>query len=119
MASELSFFPQDNHLKVLITGAYRQSDFKDYPKSIAEECKKLGYKKVLVDALHIERNNIPSMERYAMREEIARVLGHKIKLAILWPAEGINKFAETVATNRGANMIVLSNEESAMKWLGI
>jgi hypothetical protein len=40
-----------------------------------------------------------------------------IKLAVAWPEKDIDKFAETVATNRGGFIQVVPDVETAEKWL--
>ena len=57
------------------------------------------------------------MDRFFVGEKIANVLGGKIKLAVVWPEKDINKFAENVAINRGGNICVVGDIETAKKWL--
>ena len=102
---------------MIITGEYNSSDFHSYPKTILAECEKERMSKVLVNALEVKGTNISTMDRFFLGEEISKTFGPKIKIAVAWPAQDINKFAETVALNRGAYIRVMGDINSAEKWL--
>lgn len=57
------------------------------------------------------------MDRFFIAEKLASHIGGKLKLAIVWPEEHINKFAETVAVNRGGIINVVDTIDAAKKWL--
>ena len=92
-------------------------DFLTYPGIIKAECEKEKTYQVLVDALDVKGSDIDTMERFFLGEEIAKTLGAKIKLAVVWPDKHITKFVEIVALNRGGNISVVSDLEKAKKWL--
>jgi hypothetical protein len=117
MKSNYSFELKGNYLYLIISGDYDATDFLSYPKIIREECeeKKIFY--VLLNGLLVNGTNISTMERFFLGEEIARVLRSDIKLAVVWPKEHIDKFAETVAINRGGNIFVVDDMEKAKEWL--
>ena len=52
-----------------------------------------------------------------MGEKSAKILGYKIKVAVVWPEKHINKFAETVSFNRGGNMYVVGDIKKAIEWI--
>jgi len=86
-------------------------------KIILDECEKEKKYKILINALNVAGTNIPTMDRFFIGEEIAKVIGPKIKIAVVWPEQDIDKFGETVAVNRGGFIRVLGNIASAEKWL--
>ncbi len=59
------------------------------------------------------------MDRYFLGEHAALVFGAQLKVAVVFPAEGITKFGENVAVNRGARLTVVPTERDALKWLGL
>lgn len=117
MKSQYSVEKRADYLYLALTGEYRKEDFLSYPKIVAEECAKAKMKKVLVNGLNLKGTNVPTMDRFFMGETIAKDLGTKIKLAVAWPKEHIDKFAETVAVNRGAMILVIDSIDAAEKWL--
>lgn len=54
---------------------------------------------------------------YAHTLMLVNTLGNKIKLAVAWPANDINKFFENVAVNRGCRVCVHDNIDAAENWL--
>jgi len=117
MTSQYLFEKKENYLLLIISGAYDKEDFMAYPTLISEECKKEKIDKVLVNGLSLSGTNVPTMDRFFVAENIANILGPKVKIAVVWPKEHINKFAETVAVNRGSLIKVVDSIEAAQNWL--
>jgi hypothetical protein len=69
----------------------------------------------------LDMRAVPGMpsetERYKWGVRIADVIGWRVRLAIVAAPEAINKLAENTAVNRGANLIALSDEQEALRWL--
>ena len=57
------------------------------------------------------------IDKFYLGEYAAKLFGSALKVAVVFPAEGITKFGETVAVNRGARLAVLATQEEAMAWL--
>jgi hypothetical protein len=85
-------------------------------RSIREEAANSGNTRVLVDGRDLPAP-AAEMDRFNIGAAIAELFGHRIKVAILFPRALINKFAENVAVNRGATVLVVSDEEAALQWL--
>lgn len=117
MKSSFCFTSNGTYLTLVISGQYDKEDFLSYPKLILEECEKQKGDKILVDGSNLRGTNIPNMDRFFIAENIANLLRHKVKLAVVWPKQHINKFAETVAVNRGISMIVVDTVDAAHRWL--
>ena len=72
---------------------------------------------MLVNVKEVDFTNLSTMERYFIGEEIANIVSHKLSVAVVAPEEMITKLLERVATNRGANMLVVSDLKTAEVWL--
>jgi hypothetical protein len=117
MKSDYVFEKNDNYMTLVISGEYDKNDFLSYPKLILEKCENENVDKILVDGSNLRGTNIPTMDRFFIAENIANLLRARVKLAVVWPKEHINRFAETVAVNRGSSMIVVDTIDAAHQWL--
>jgi len=117
MESKYAFEKKEKYLLMTLTGHYAKEDFIAYADIILEGCEKENVKKILLDAHNVTYTNLSTMDRFYIGENIAQVLGPKIKLAVLLPKEHINKFAENVAVNRGGKVFVSHLFEEAEDWL--
>ena len=117
MKSNYLFEKHDNYITLVISGEYDKDDFLLYPKLILEKCEKENVDKILVDGSTLSGTNLPTMDRFFIAENIANLLRARVKLAVVWPKQHINRFAETVAVNRGSSMIVVDTLGAAHKWL--
>jgi hypothetical protein len=117
MKSHYIFEKNDNYIVMQISGEYDKDDFLSYPKLILEKCENENVDKILVNGSNVTGTNLPTMDRFFIAENIANLLRGKVKLAVVWPKEHINRFAENVAVNRGGSMIVVDTVAAADKWL--
>jgi hypothetical protein len=72
--------------------------------------------RLLVDATDLLAPHT-EFDRFLAGKLIADVFPHPIKVAAYAKKEFINKFAEIVAVNRGANFRVFDNQADAIEWL--
>lgn len=87
-------------------------------EDIAYSAKKLAYRKVLINAYELSAP--PSdIYRYVAGENLAKHFGSEIKVAILYKEELLNNLTENTARNRGANVLITSNETEAINWLNL
>jgi hypothetical protein len=63
------------------------------------------------------RGYTSDIDKFYLGEYAAHLFRGKLKVAVVFPAEGITKFGENVAVNRGAQLAVLATEGEAMTWL--
>lgn len=61
--------------------------------------------------------NIPKMDRFHLAEYISGLWEHSIRVAVVYRAEEIDKFFENAAVNRGVQVIVVPDVQTAVKWL--
>ena len=114
---EFTIEKKPGFLQLTLTGEYDKKEFLAYPQMLATVCTNEGANKVLVNALKLSGTNVSTMDRFYLGESIATLLDRRIKLAVVWPKEHINKLAETVAFNRGGWMNVFDDTETAQNWL--
>ncbi len=115
MDTKISSEVFDEYLKITIAGDNLFNDVKDILiiiKNLADENKR---KKILIDALHTP--NISGMQRFYMGEMGIDILGRNYKVAVIINREFIDKFMETVAVNRGGQLVVVGSEPEALDWL--
>lgn len=85
-------------------------------QNIKEECELESLNKALVDISKMQ-GNVSILDRFQLGKEIAKVLGHKIKLAVVSNANHINYLGENSAVNRGARMKMFTDVKNAIEWL--
>jgi hypothetical protein len=106
-----------DYVYMKIVGVYNSQQFMGLPEIILNECGKVKSEKILVDMLNVDFSNLSTMERYFLGEEFAKVISYHASVAAVVPEKVITKFLETVAINRGANIVVASDFSVAESWL--
>jgi hypothetical protein len=116
---EIFFEYRPQYLYVHVAGEQDSYEIsKKYWQEIAEECKKSDCKKVLIEENLRENVSMPDMYQFA--SEILQLGFFGIRVAFVDLQEEqqqLNKFGETVATNRGLFSRVFSNSQEAENWL--
>jgi hypothetical protein len=112
---QITFEIFDEYLKIHISGENPYAEIEEIIATIKRLADENNRAKVLVDTMKI--SGLSEMEKYFAGEQGAKVLGHKIKTAVVSQPEKINKFMETVAVNRGARLRVFGTEPEALNWL--
>jgi hypothetical protein len=83
---------------------------------VNQRCRQLHYERVLLDM-----TAVPGEPEYSHRFEIgvyiAQVMPGRPRVAVLARPEGINKFGEDTAVNRGAVLLVTGDRNEAITWL--
>ncbi len=116
MDVELTFEERSGYLLVKGRGP---SDLESTRKAlmlIEEKTRQAGLTHILIDAREVQAPR-RELDRFFMGEFVAELFGARYRLAILYLADRINKFAENTAVNRGANMLVTAEEDDAVEWL--
>lgn len=116
---ELSYEYRPQYLYVYVKGEQDSYEIsKQYWQEVANECKKSNCKKVLIDEDITE--NVSMTEMYKFASEILQLGFLGIRVAFVdrrSEQQQLNKFGETVATNRGLFSRVFNDTEEAEKWL--
>jgi hypothetical protein len=116
MALEFSIHEEPGYLVIGVEGTFEIGDMKRMIQTLMVEGKKRGYDRALVDISKIE-GPIKQFDRFLIGQHAAENWREGLRVAVVYRAEEINKFAEGVATSRGANLRVLADVESALHWL--
>lgn len=87
-------------------------------QEIGEHCKRESLDKALIDLRDIH-GPISILDRYELGKEIARVIGPKIKVAVVAQMNLINYLMENSAVNRGAKIRVFTEIKKALEWLEV
>src|SRR5260221_10235052 len=109
MSFEIDSTVHADHVRVGATGDCSLPqifEFIDAIKNIAVES---GRDRVLIDIRSVE--GMPSgADLFYSGERMAEIFSHKLKAAVLNRPERINKLGEMTAVNRGASVLVVSEE---------
>ena len=117
MKTQFEFEIKEDYLQLNLTGEYDKVKLLSFPVIIKTKCEKEKIFKVLVNGLEIRNSNLSTADRFFIGEKFGLELRDQIKIAVVWPAKDIDKFAETVALNRGGNMYVVGDYEAAVEWM--
>jgi hypothetical protein len=117
MKTNIEFEIKAGFLMVYVSGEWNKMEIINFIPVIRDKCKEQNKDRVLVDLHKITASVIQEMDRFYIGEALSKIIGSKIKIAALWEEKYINRFAETVALNRGARFKVFSDPDKAEKWL--
>lgn len=107
---------RDGHLFVKARGPWTATLAATLIDEVRDEAQKRGFHRILLDLRELSRP-ASEMTRFITGEHLSSVLKAPYKVAAFAHAEAINKFGETVARNRGANVGVFPDELAATDWL--
>jgi hypothetical protein len=110
---------QGQCLKIVVAGRYAsRAEVFQVMDQLKAEADRAACQLAILDLTAAE-GPTTDMDRYFLGEHAALVFGAQLKVAVVFPAEGITKFGENVAVNRGARLTVVPTEHDALKWLGL
>lgn len=118
MTLKLSLKDANGYLLVDVEGDWEPVDISNKLELVATAAQERGYTRVLIDARKL---SAPKGEfcRFLVGEDTAKLFRGKAKITVVYHQELINKFAENVAVNRGAQILVTPTIDDALNWLGI
>jgi len=112
---ELTFAHGDGYLLARMTGTWTAEGMVKAIYGAAEEARREGASRMVVDATHLSAP-ASDFHRYIAGEEAARAF-HGIIVAIVYPASEINRVGEEAAFVDGADLRVVSDFATALRWL--
>lgn len=116
MPIELKFHNESSYLHVHASGDWTTKAAENMITRIREKALKENLTCIYIDCVQLSSPDT-EMTRYFTGQAIARDLRYPFKTVAVVREEVINKFAENVATNRGARILVTPDNKSAMEWL--
>jgi hypothetical protein len=107
----------DGCVAMRVTGSYGSRDeICTAMKQLKDEADRAGSNRAIFNLIDAD-GSTSDMDRFFLGAQAAQIFGPRLKVAVVFPAEGITKFGENVAVNRGAKLAVLPSEKEAMIWL--
>jgi len=107
-----------SYLFVKITEPYSLKVALSLLHEFADVGKRDNWEKALVDGLSLE-GPISIWDRYQVGEEYVKVMGSKIRVALVAKRDLIDLTMENVVVNRSGKFKVFHDIESALRWLGV
>ena len=104
-------------VRLTVGGPYSRAHLTRLLHRIVTETAAHGIPRALVDARSVALN-LSTIARYEIGVQIADAIGRGIRVAMLLVPAVVDRFAETVARNRGATVRVFTDEAAALQWLG-
>jgi hypothetical protein len=115
MAISIEFGSENKHLCVRCKGRLEIGRVHELLAMVKDEAVRSGVQFILINAVEVPPPN-NTYDRYELGVKIAAIFKHLFKIAIIFPKEHTTKFAENVAVNRGAKVLVTSSETEAKDW---
>jgi hypothetical protein len=106
------------YLFVKVTEPYSLKLTFSFLQEFADVCNREHLEKALIDGLALE-DRISIWDRYQIGEEYVRVVGLKIRVAVVARRNLIDLTTENVVANRSGRIKVFHEMESALKWLEV
>jgi len=113
---------KEDYLHVRCKGTYTKGALLELVDQVLDRMEQENLRKALVDITELGGTPPTILERYEIGEVLAKKQGNRTivtKIAAIGkePIVDPNRFAETVAVNRGAFLKVFTNVTEAMDWL--
>lgn len=116
MDMTISYENGSDYLIARIDGEWTLDEAKVLVEAIYAEAVRRGFTHILLDMCEALPPD-SEMIRFWTGEHIASIWGNSLKAAAVAKSEFVNRFAETVAINRGANIKVFTDKTAALQWL--
>ena len=116
MALQLRFEHLPGLLRVEVSGEAALADIIALIDDVAEETRRGGYTRALVDLLAV-KEGLKFTDHYSVGEQVARKLDHLEQLASVVPPSRRTGTSEKVANAKGMRLRVFVAEAAAMEWL--
>ena len=113
---EVSFQEKGNYLATELRGEFDLEALRESFTAIRDRAMQTETKLILIDAFGLSAPKT-KFDRFRAGEAAAELLPLPMKVAALYRAELITKFAENTAVNRGAEVLVCSDRDIALQWL--
>ena len=116
MSIDINVTQEKGYLFIKVTGEYSLMSFHSLIERVIEETTKSDSKNIMVDISEVT-GTIPVMDRFYLAEYASGIWKRDVRVAVVYRANEIDKFFETVAVNRAAQTVVVPDMQSALEWL--
>jgi hypothetical protein len=116
MALDVSIHEEPGYLVIGVEGTFEIGEMKELIKNLVADSEKRGYDRALFDISKVE-GPIKQFDRFLIGQHAAEHWRPGLRVAVVYRADDTNRFAEGVATSRGANLRVVTDVQSGLHWL--
>ncbi|HWI83059.1 STAS/SEC14 domain-containing protein [Ramlibacter sp.] len=113
---EVSIHRLPEFTSVKLSGPATIEDFVELIAGVAEESRRLGDRRMLVDQLDIPVT-LKFTDHFRIGEAVARHLQHLERMATVVPPDKITRTSEKVALRQGMQLRVFTSMTDAIRWL--
>ncbi len=105
-----------DYLEIQLTGEYSFSQYSSLIDLVLGECKISNRTRILVDMMTLS-GGPTDQDKFLLGERAAKVMNYPIKTLVLNEKSKNTGFAENVAVNRGARLLVTDDCKAGLEWL--
>ena len=116
MTVQLTFDVRPDYLHAEARGSSDVESIEQGLRDVKARAEQSGRTRILIDARATVGPRF-GLDRFVLGKYAAELFGPRYRIAILYAEQVIDKFGENTAVNRGANMLVTSDEARALEWL--
>jgi hypothetical protein len=106
----------DNHLSMKAEGSYTFENLDKLFDKAREECERRARKVVILDTTGIV-GTVPNVDMHDLAAHFGKVWNRTVRIVIVSPAGGVNKFFECVLWTRGIHVAVVASQCAAAEWV--
>ena len=122
MAFSTQYIDRDKYLEIKISGCPTYAEILEFWVSVVDHCQTTESRRLLILAeLDNELESFSTAENYQIASRLPQLgFPQKTRIAILYKHDRFfhtDKFGETVARNRGLNVLIFQDTENALLWL--
>ena len=116
MRDQLAFEVRPEYLHVEVRAATDVESIEQGLRDVKAQADQSGRTRILIDARATAGPRF-GLDRFILGKYVAELFGPHYRIAILYAEQIIDKFGENTAVNRGANVLVTSDDAAALAWL--
>ena len=116
MQLEVSFQEERRHLVATVCGRWEPAAITEGLTLIRDKARQTAHSRILIDAYNLSPPRA-DFYRFLAGQDLAALFPLPLKVAVLCQEQWITKFAENVAVNRGAQVLVCTDKAAALGWL--
>jgi hypothetical protein len=116
MSLQVQIQEADTYLSIRASGPYSFENLYNLLDKAREESEKRAKKVVILDMTEIA-GTVPKLDMHELGTHFGRVWNRAIRIAIISPVGGLNKFFESVLWTKGVQVAVVPNSGAATQWM--
>lgn len=116
MSLDVQIHEVDTHLSIKATGQYSLTNLRALIDRVKEESEYRSKRRAILDVTDVA-GTVPVVDTHVLGEHCCRIWKLTVRIAIVSPVGGLNKFFEHVARNKRVQITTVSNQDEAIEWL--